>query len=190
MKDDKSSLLRDAGINDRARKVSLRGKEVIVPLKFDADGKVATVDKFIFKRLSINDLRFLALWRETDYSEDIQVLLKKTNLPESRIKWFCDKLDPFRKENDWTKALCNIPSINHIKARLHVNSYTDELSDGQRDSLKELAKIEGAYKNNLQVTVTQNVFNLPKYDPETEKKLKEIADREAIIIQEAEVVNG
>jgi hypothetical protein len=173
-------------VNDASRKVSIRGNQAIVPLKFDEDGEPATFDKTIYKRVNRNDLRFLALWQETDYSEDIEVLRKKTNLPESRIKWFCNKLDCFKQEDLLTKAVCKIPSVNHIKARLHINSYTDELTDGQRDSLKELAKIGGAYKNVSSVNVNVvHSLKLPALKPEEEAELRRLGDSIATTVEAA-----
>ena len=65
------------------------------------------------------------------------------------------------------------------------------LEESEHKSLQELAKISGAYKTqNSPAGMVVNVFNLPKLDPESEQKLKEIARREAEIIQEAQVVNG
>lgn len=185
------NLLRDAGINDRSRKVSLRGKEVIVPLKFDEDGEPATADNRIFKRLSLNDLRFLAVWRKTDFSGDIGVVSQKACIDVERAGRLIKKLACFREEDARVKALCEIPTPSWIAAKHVQNVYEGGvLQDSEHKSLQELAKIEGAYKNNLSVTVTQNVFNLPKYDPATEAKLKAIAEQEAILIQDAQVVNG
>lgn len=183
------NLLRDAGINDRSRKVSLRGKQVIVPLKFDEDGEPATADKLIFKRLSLNDLRFLKVWRKNDWG--VEVTCKELGLEISKAQNLIKRLACFKEEDARVKALCEIPTPSWIAAKHVQNVYEGgTLEDSEHKSLQELAKIEGAYKNNLQVTVTQNVFNLPKYDPETEAKLKRIADEEAILIQDAQVVNG
>jgi hypothetical protein len=182
-------LLTDAGINDRARKVKLRGKQVIVPLKFDEDGNPATTDKLIFKRLSLVDLRFLAVWRHAGW--DVEKAIAEVQLPRERVERLVRRLQCFREEDARVKALCEIPTPDWIAAKHVQNIYEGgTIQDSEHKSLQELAKIEGAYKNNLQVTVTQNVFNLPKYDPETEAKLKRIADEEAMLIQDAQVVNG
>lgn len=184
-------LLADAGINDRSRKVKLRGKEVIVPLKFDEDGEPATADKLVFKRLSLKDLRFLTVWRKTDFSGDIEVVSEKSGVDVERAGRLIKKLACFREEDARVKALCEIPTPSWIAAKHVQNVYEGGvLQDSEHKSLQELAKIEGAYKNNLSLTVTQNVFNLPKYDPETEKKLKAIAEQEAILIQDAQLVSN
>jgi hypothetical protein len=182
-------LLSEAGINDKARKVKMRGKQVIVPLKFDEDGNAATIDKLIFKRLSLNDLRFLKEWREANWN--IDAVLAKSICTRDQAERLVKKLAVFREEDARVKALCEIPTPSWITAKHVQNVYEGgTLEDSEHKSLQELAKIEGAYKNNLNVNVTQNVFNLPKYDPETEAKLKKIADEEAILIQEAQIVNG
>ena len=182
------NLLRDAGINDKARKVTLRGKEVIVPLKFDEDGNPATVDKLIFKRLNLNDLRFLQALRKAEW--DVAKACEISGCVLEKGERLVKKLACFREEDAKVKALCEIPTPDWIAAKHVENVYSQNLDDTQHKSLQELAKIEGAYKNNLNVNVTQNVFNLPKYDPETEAKLKEIADREAQIIQDAQLVSN
>lgn len=183
------NLLRDAGINDKARKVTLRRNQVIVPLKFDEDGEPATMDKLIFKRLTMGDLRFLRELRIHGW--DVLISAEKVGISKEKAERLVKKLSCFRDEDAKVKALCEIPTPDWIATK-HVESIYEggTLSDSQQKSLAELAKIEGAYKNNLQVTVTQNVFNLPKYDAETEAKLKRIADEEAMVIQDAQVVNG
>lgn len=183
------NLLRDAGINDKARKVTLRGKQVIVPLKFDEEGNPATENSLVFKRLTLSDLRFLSAWRKSDWS--IEKAVDETGIGRDVAERLVKKLSCFRQEDARVKALCEIPTPDWIAAKHVQNIYEGgQLDDSSHKSLSELAKIEGAYKNNLNVNVTQNVFNLPKYDPATEAKLKEIADREAQVIQEAQVVNG
>ena len=175
-------------VNDKARKIKIRGKTAIVPLKFDEDGNPATVDKLIFKRLSLNDLRFLQQWKSARW--DIVKAREGTGLSDGQVERLIKKLAAFREEDAKVKALCEIPTSDWIAAKHVENVYNPTLEESQHKSLSELAKIEGAYKNNLNVSVTQNVFNLPKYDPATEAKLKEIADREAMIIQDAQVING
>lgn len=182
-------LLSEAGINDKARKVKLRGKEVIVPLKFDEEGEPAAVDRLIFKRLTLNDLRFLQKLRSANW--DIAKAREGLDISLESAERLLKKLSCFREEDARVKALCEIPTPSWIAAKHVQNVYEGgTLEDSEHKSLQELAKIEGAYKNNINVSVTQNVFNLPKYDPETEKKLKDIADQEAMLIQDAQVVNG
>lgn len=176
-------------VNDKARKIAIRGKQAIVPLKFDEDGNPATVDKLIFKRLSLRDLRFLGFWRSSNW--DIEKAKEKTDLSSEEVQRLVRKLSCFREEDAKVKALCEIPTPSWIKAK-HVENIYDggTLEDSQQKSLQELAKIEGAYKNTGAIQLTQNVFNLPKYDAATEAKLKEIADREAMIIQDAQLVSN
>lgn len=184
----KENLLRDAGINDRARKVSLRGKQAIVPLKFDEDGQPATQDKLIFKRLSLLDLRFLSIWRSENW--DIEKAIQKSSLDRPVAERLIKKLVCFREEDAKVRALAEIPTPDWIATKHVENVYEGgTLSDSQQKSLAELAKIEGAYKQQI-APATVNIFNLPKYDPATEAKLKAIADQEALLIQDAQVVHG
>lgn len=176
-------------INDKSRRIKIRGKTAIVPLKFDEDGNPATIDRLIFKRLSLLDLRFLRHLRDAGW--DIQKASEQAGINQERAERLVKKLSVFREEDARVKALAEIPTPSWIAAK-HVENVYDggALEDSQHKSLSELAKIEGAYKNNINLNVTQNVFNLPKYDPATEAKLKAIADQEAILIQDAQVVNG
>lgn len=181
------NILSDAGINDGSRKVVFRGGQVIVPLKFDEDGQPAQADRLVFKRLSLNDLRFLQAWRQAGWN--VEVAIGKSNLSRASAERLIKKLACFREEDARVKALCEIPTADWIAARHVQNIYEGgSLEDSEHKSLQELAKIEGAYKNNMNVSVTQNVFNLPKLDPETEQKLKALAAQEAQIIQDAQAV--
>ena len=169
----KQKLLREAGINDRARRVSLRGKQVIVPLKFDEDGNPATQDKLIFKRLSLSDLRFLKSWREAGW--DIDTATKDSGLSRSHVESLVRKLACFREEDARVKALCEIPTPDWIAAKHVQNVYEGgTLQDSEQKSLAELAKIEGAYKQ-VAPTSQLNVFNI-SLTPEQEAKLKPVFD--------------
>ena len=174
-------------VNDATRKVTIRGGQAIVPLKFDEEGNPATVDKLIFKRLSLLDLRFLGALRKAEW--DINRAISDVGISIEKGERLVKKLSCFREEDARVRALCEIPTPSWIKSQHVENFYAGgTLEESQHKSLQELAKIEGAYKNNLSVSVTQNVFNLPKYDPATEAKLKAIADQEAMLIQDAQVV--
>lgn len=170
------NLLRDAGINDKARKVTLRRNQVIVPLKFDEDGEPATLNKLVFKRLSLDDLRFLALWRKADWN--IEQAISNSGLSQERANRLIGKLAYFRKEDARVKALCEIPTPSWIAAKHVQNVYEGgTLEDSAQKSLQELAKIEGAYKTTASLNITQNVFNLPQLAPGVEEQLKELAEK-------------
>lgn len=187
----------EKAVNDSSRKVRIRGKVAIVPHKFDANGFPVTSETpkedWIYSRLNQNDLKFLAVWKETGHSESVDLVSSKTGLSYKEAARLIKKLAWIKLERAEIKVLADIPTVDWIKAK-HVKSIespeSEKLADSDHKSLSELAKIEGAYKNNLNVSVTQNVFNLPKLDPATEAKLKQIAKQEAQIIQEAQVVNG
>ena len=158
-------------VNDRSRRIKIRGKQAIVPLKFDEEGNPATVDRLIFKRLSLRDLRFLGEWRSAHW--DIEKAKEKTDLSSEEVQRLVKKLSVFREEDARVKALCEIPTPDWIAAKHVQNVYEGgTLEDSEHKSLAELAKIEGAYKQ--QAPTTQiNVFNLPSLAPEQEAKLKE-----------------
>ena len=175
-------------VNDGSRKVKIRGKQVIVPLKFDAEGNPATDGKIILKRLTLNDLRFLQSWRGNNWDlvktrADLRI---ESQVAERLIK----KLQCFRDEDAKVKALAEIPTPAWISAKHVENVYEGGgLEDSQHKSLAELAKITGSYKNTNQVNITQNVINFPQLSPEAQEAIKAIAEKEADAV-DAEVVNG
>lgn len=162
-------------VNDKARKIKIRGKEAIVPLKFDEDGNPATIDRLIFKRLSLNDLRFLRELRA--HSWDVSKASEASGIGIEKGESLIKKLSCFREEDAKVKALCEIPTPAWIAAK-HVENFYEggRLEDSQHKSLAELAKIEGAYKQTAPGTQI-NVFNLPQLTPEVESELKQLARR-------------
>ena len=143
-------------------------------MKFDEDGNPATIDRLIFKRLSLADLSFLKVWRENGW--DLEKTKGMVQIPESRIEKLVKKLACFREEDARVKALCEIPTPSWIAAK-HVQNFYEggTLQDSEHKSLSELAKIEGAYKQTA-VNTQINVFNLPSLDATQEAKLKEVFD--------------
>jgi hypothetical protein len=167
----------ERAVNDKARKITLRGREAIVPLKFDEDGNPATVDKLIFKRLTLNDLRFLQALRQFNW--DSAKACEKTGIDAERGARFLKKLSCFREEDAKVRALCEIPTPEWIAAK-HVENIYDggTLEDSQHKSLAELAKIEGAYKQTAPASQV-NVFNI-NLTPEQEAALKPVFDSIAL----------
>ena len=184
---DKSDL--EKVVSDKSRRVKIHGSEAIVPLKFDKDGNIPTApDQLVLKRLTLDDLRFLKIWRECAW--DTVLALSKVNLEKDKAERLIKKLSCFRDEDAKVKALAEIPTPSWIAAKHVENVYNPTLEDSQHKSLAELAKIEGAYKQQNPTTQI-NVFNLPKMTPEAEAEIRKIADREADIVDtEAQVANG
>jgi len=177
----KENLL--AGINDASRRVALLGGQAIVPLKFDQEGNPATVDRLIFKRLTLIDLRFLQALRKSDW--DIEKAVKETELSQDHAERLVKKLSCFRQEDARVKALCEIPTPSWIAAKHVQNVYEGGvLAESEHKSLAELAKIEGAYKQ--QAPNTQiNVFNLPALPADQAARVKEVFD--TIATQDSDV---
>jgi len=159
-------------VNDKSRHIKIRGKQAIVPLKFDEDGNPATLDKLIFKRLSLNDLRFLNAWRSAHW--DISKAIQDSGISPEKAERLVKKLACFREEDAKVKALCEIPTPDWIKSKHVENIYSRSLKDTQQKSLAELAKIEGAYKQTAP-TNQLNVFNIT-LTPEEEAKYKPVFD--------------
>lgn len=185
-KDETKKLVKE--VSDRSHKPIQRGNAVLVPLKFDDDGELLNQETFDarkhLKRLSMDDLRFLKAWREAEW--DTEKALEKTGIPGDKAKRLISRLQVFREEDAKTKALAEIPTPSWISAKHVENVYNGgEMEDSERDSLKELAKISGAYKTAATVNIQHNVFNLPSLPPEQEAKVRALADSLAI---EAEVI--
>jgi len=183
-KDETKELVKE--VSDRARKPILRGKEVLVPLKFDEDGELLTQETFDarkhLKRLSLDDLRFLKAWREAEWN--VEKACEKSGYELKKAEKLAKRLQVFREEDAQTKALAEIPTPAWISAKHVENVYNGgQLEDSERDSLKELAKISGAYKTAATVNIQQNVFNLPSLAPEDEARVRALADSLAIETQ-------
>jgi hypothetical protein len=184
----------EKAVNDGSRKISLRGSQAIVPLKFDSDGEIVSEQtpshKLVLKRLTLLDLAFLKAWKENEY-KSAEEACSKAGITPDHAERLSRKLACFREEDAKVKALAEIPTPSWIAEKHVSNVYDETLTESQHKSLSELAKINGAYKTQNQPgAVTVNVFNLPKLDPESERKLKEVARQEAQIIQEAQIVNA
>ena len=172
-------------VNDASRKVSVRGKQAIVPLKFDEDGEPATADTVILKRLSLNDLRFLGEWKKADW--DTEKAIAASGLTKERAERLIKKLSCFREEDAKVKALAEIPTPSWIKAK-HVENFYEggTMEDSQHKSLVELAKIEGAYKNVSSVNVNVvHSLKLPALKPEEEAELRRLGDSIATTVEAA-----
>lgn len=166
-------------VNDEARRVKIRGNQAIVPLKFDEDGEVVSEttpsQKVILKHLTLKDLSFLKVWKESEWN--ITEARAKSNLEESDVDRLVKKLQCFRDEDAKVKALAEIPTASWITAKHVENVYEGgRLEDSEHKSLAELAKISGAYKTVANLSITQNVFNLPQLTPEVEAKFKRLAE--------------
>jgi len=184
-------------LSSRTRKASIHRHKMLVPLKYDDAGELLTPQTFDMRKhlktLTANDWLFLKTWRELSWNFEKTCEQLQLNREQGiRIK---KKVDCFKLEEERDKALATIPSTAYIQAR-HVENIIGggTLDDSTRDSLKELAKIQGSYKpsNATQVNIQQNFLQMPVVDEETAKKLREIADRLADqpIETEARVVNG
>lgn len=183
----------EKAFNDGSRHVAIRGRQAVVPLKFDSAGQPVSEDtnpkNIVLKKLSLKDIEFLYHWRLTEFG-DASKACEKAGISLDQAERLANKLSCFKEEDAKVKALAEIPTPSWIAAK-HVENVYDggTMEDSERDSLKELAKISGAYKTQASVSITQNVYNLPKLSPEAEAELRKIADREADII-EAQVSNG
>jgi len=173
-------------VTDRSRKPIVKGNSVLVPLKFDQDGELLDQDTFDarkhLKRLSLDDLRFLKCWRDSKW--DTQKACELLCIDVAKVKRLVAKLSVFREEDARTQALSQIPTSAWITAKHVENVYQGGvLQDSERDSLKELAKIAGAYKTTATVNIQNNIFQMPRLTPEQAAKLKEFADLQADVIE-------
>lgn len=118
------------------------------------------------------------MWRELEW--DVVEATKVIGLPPERVAKLVKKLQCFRNEDAQVKALAEIPTPNWIAAKHVENVYNGgSLDESEHKSLQELAKIEGAYKQ--QAPSTQiNIWNLPDLAPEQNAKLKEVFDAVAM----------
>lgn len=173
-------------VTDSSRKPLKRGNSVLVPLKFDDEGEPLTPETFDsrkhLKKLTMDDLRFLRCWRNEGWNTEKACELMA--IDSEKVKRIVKKLEVFKEEDALTKALSEIPTTAWIQAKHVENIYQGgTLEDSERDSLKELAKISGAYKTQASVNQTINIFQMPKLSPEAAQKLKEFADLQADVVE-------
>lgn len=174
--DEAASLVRN--IEDGSRKVAKASGKYLVPLKFDDNGTPLSAETFDpakhLKRLSLDDLRFLHEWRAKDW--DHIAVCKSLDIDLAKAEKLVKRLQAFREEDAFTKALAEVPSPSWIAAKHVENVFGNKLEDSQRDSLKELAKITGAYKPTTNVNINANVLQMPELTPEQAKKAREFFD--------------
>lgn len=180
MKTDSTRLIQK--FSDRSRKVTKKGSQYIVPHKFKPAGDVITVDNFNprsdLSRLSLDDFLLLEALQEKKW--DFDAACKSINVdPELSLKRY-KKLSYFQFEEKKSQSLAALATPAFVTAKNLEGFYTDTLSDGQRDHLKELAKITGAYKPTTNVNLNVNAFVKPQLSPEEEQKTREFFDAIAI----------
>lgn len=182
MQSDAESSLRH-NFSSHSRRIKKVGKQFLVPSKYDSDGNLVTSQtpdvKKIARYLTLHDWRFLECWKRHDWDTD--KARQELGFTHLQVKRLVKRVSVFREEEVKDKALSAIPTTSWVQAR-HVENVlgSGQLGDSERDSLKELAKITGAYKSNS-INLTQNVFNLPEFlTPEDLAKLKVIGDEIAI----------
>lgn len=177
-------------MSDKARKSVRVGKQLIVPHKFKESGEAVTQENFNPKtdlsKLNQKHWQFLEIFQRNNWNMD--EACKETGLAIDDVKKMYKKVQYFEFEANRQKALAAVLSPDFVTAKHVDNVFTNQLEDGQRDSLKELAKISGAYKPTTSVNINANIYQMPKMTPEQENELKIFADRMADI-QEAQVVD-
>ncbi len=175
-----------SSLSDRSRSAKRVGNEVLVPLKFDEEGTPLTAETFDIrlhlKTLRQTDYQFLDAWRESGWNTD--KAKEKLGLNDGQVARLVKKLEVFREEEARALQLAKIPTPSWIAAK-HVENIYDggQLEDSERDSLKELAKISGAYKTAATVNIQNNIFNMPKLSEEQMAKLREFADSQANVVE-------
>lgn len=169
-------------LNTKARKTATVGNQAIVPHVFKETGDLVNADNFDatvdLSKLNLNDLHFLDAWREAKW--DMQKACDKLGIDLEKGKRHFSKVKYFEFEDAKVKALAKVPTPEWVAAQNLENVYTNKLEDGQRDSLKELAKITGAYKPTTNIQVNANVLSMPQLSPEAAKKAREFFDTIAI----------
>lgn len=174
--DETKSLVKQ--FSDKSRKTKRVGSTFIVPHKFTPDGDVLDESNFNARRdisrLSLDDFRLLSALQEAkwDVAKACESSGQDLEKAQKRIK----KLSYFEFEDKKSLALAAIANPAFVTAKNVEGFYTDSLSDGQRDHLKELAKITGAYKPTTNINMNVSAFVKPQLSPEQEKATREFFD--------------
>lgn len=178
--DEAKALVRQ--FSDRSRKTVKAGNEFIVPHKFTPSGDVVDDSNFQPKRdlsrLTLDDFRLLAALQEKkwDAKAACDSLGLDLEISQRRLK----KLSYFEFEDKKSKSLAAVATPAFVTAKNVEGFFTDSLTDGQRDHLKELAKITGAYKPTTNLNLNVNAFVKPQLTPEQEKATREFFDTIAV----------
>src|SRR5438874_2172223 len=124
--------------SDRSRKVAVLGKTALVPHKFTPDGEVINDSNFDvhrdLSRLTLDDFRLLEALQIEKWN--FQRACQKVNQPEEKALKRYKKLRYFEFEASKANALAAIATPSLVASKQIENLYADNLSDGQRDSLK------------------------------------------------------
>lgn len=165
-------------MSDKARKSVRVGKQLIVPHKFKKDGEVVTQENFNPKtdlsKLNQKHWQFLEIFQRTNWNLD--EASKESGLAIEEVKKMYKKVQYFEFEANRQKALAAVLSPDFVTAKHVDNVLTNTLEDGQRDSLKELAKISGAYKPTTSVNLHAHVLARPPMTPEAEEATRKFFD--------------
>lgn len=174
--DETKSLVKQ--FSDRSRKTVRQGEKFFVPHKFTPSGDVIDESNFNAKRdlsrLSLDDFRLLAAFQESkwDFIKACEACGMDLDAAQKRLK----KLSYFEFEDKKAKSLAAVATPAFVTSKNVEGFFQDNLSDGQRDHLKELAKITGAYKPTTNVNLNVNAFVKPQLSPEQEKATREFFD--------------
>lgn len=168
--------------SDRSRKTTRKGSQFFVPHKFSPAGEVLDESNFNprrdLSRLSLDDFRLLAALQEKKW--DFTAACKELLIDETDARKRYKKLSYFEFEDKKAQALAAVATPAFVTSQNIEGFYRDHLSDGQRDHLKELAKISGAYKPTTTLNLSVSAFVKPQLSPEEEQKTREFFDTIAI----------
>lgn len=164
--------------SDKARKTVRKGSNFYVPHKFTPSGDIVDESNFNPRRdiskLDLDDFKLLAELQNKKW--DFQAACKALNVDLESSQKRYKKLSYFEFEDKKSQALAAVATPAFVTAKNIEGLYADNLSDGQRDHLKELAKITGAYKPTTNLNVNVHAFVKPQLSPEQEKATREFFD--------------
>ena len=175
--------------SDQSRQASLVGSTVVLPKILDDEGEIrntwASPDA-VFK-LNLKQARFLKAYEET---LDLEKAALKADVTVEWAKKFLKNQTAlaYLDEKQRLTALSEVATPQWTKAKL-VDGITGHwVPENPKVAVKclEMVKDINFPRAAANLNITQNVFNLPKLTPDAERALKEIADREADVI-DAEV---
>lgn len=169
-------------VSDKARKVTRHRSNFLVNHKFTPTGDVIVTEgpdanfepKRDISKLTLDDLRLLATLQEKKW--DFKAACESLQLDPVAAQKRYKKISYFEFEDKKALALAAVATPAFVTSKNIEGFYADNLSDGQRDHLKELAKISGAYKPTTNLNVNVNAFVRPQLSPEQEKATREFFD--------------
>lgn len=165
-------------VTDKTRRISQGGKKIVVVHKFNPDGSQQKAP-IHYTDCTASDFEFIDAWKAHKW--DAEAAGKSLGLTERQIRWRVKKLSFIEQEDKIMRAKTKMLSPDYVIAKdLDNLEKVNRLEDTDHKSLDRLAKVQGMFKTS-DVSITNNIFQMPTLSPEQAAELKALGDRLASV---------